>query len=71
MYFKGITQEDIQKERNEVLSTTAEDIRNYARLIENVIKQNFYCVVGGETKVNENKELFHKIIVPIKNNKQK
>lgn len=70
MYFKGITQEDIQKERDEVLSTTAEDIRNYARLIENVIKQNFYCVVGGETKVNENKGLFHRIIFPINNSKQ-
>jgi hypothetical protein len=71
MYFKGITQEDIQKERDEVLATTEEDIRNYARLIENVIKQNFYCVVGGETKVNENKGLFNRIIVPIKNAKQK
>ncbi|MGK0468792.1 insulinase family protein [Clostridium sp.] len=71
MYFKGITHKDIQKERNEVLSTTAEDIRNYARLIENVIKQNFYCVVGGETKVNENKGLFHRIVVPIKSYKQK
>ncbi|MGH4120112.1 insulinase family protein [Clostridium sp.] len=70
MYFKGITQEDVQRERDEVLATTSEDIRNYAALIENVIKQNFYCVVGGETKVNENKKLFHRIIVPIKNSKQ-
>jgi Zn-dependent M16 (insulinase) family peptidase len=70
MYFKGITQEDVQKQRDEVLATTSEDIRNYAALIENVIKQNFYCVVGGETKVNENKKLFDRIIVPIKNSKQ-
>lgn len=70
MYFKNISLQDIQKLRDEVLSTTAQDIRDYAGLIEDVVKQNFYCVVGGETKIVENKELFHKIIVPINNTKQ-
>ena len=69
MYFTGTTQEDIQKIRDEVLSTTAEDIRNFAEVIDAVIKQNVHCIVGGETKVNENKDLFDRIIAPIRNAK--
>ena len=69
MYFSGTTQEDIQKIRDDVLATTAEDIRNYADLLQAVIKQNLHCVVGSETKVNENRDLFDRIIVPINNSK--
>lgn len=67
MYFSGTTQEDIQKLRNEVLSTTAEDVRNFSKILEVVLKQDLHCVVGGESKINENKELFDRIIVPINN----
>jgi Zn-dependent M16 (insulinase) family peptidase len=69
MYFSGITQEGIQKLREEVLSTTAEDIRNLAEVLEAVIKQNVYCTVGGQTKIDESKDLFDNIIFPIKNPK--
>ena len=66
LYFSGTTQADIQKLRDEVLSTTDGDIRGFAEVLETVIKQNMFCVVGSETKVNENKELFDRIITPIK-----
>jgi len=69
MYFSGTSQEDIQVLRNEILATTASDIRNFADLLEEVLKQNIHCAVGSETKVNENKDLFDKIIVPIKKSK--
>ena len=69
MYFTGSTQEEVQKLREEVLSTTADDIRNFADVLEAVIKQNLHCIVGGETKVNENKDLFDRVIVPINNPK--
>jgi len=69
MYFTSTTQGDIQKIRDEVLSTTSGDIRNLADLLDIVIKQNLHCVVGSESKVNENKELFDRIIVPIKKTK--
>ena len=67
MYFSGTTQEDVQKLRDEVLSTTAEDIRNFANVLEVVIKQNLHCVVGGESKIIENRELFDRITAPINN----
>ena len=66
MYFSGTTQKDIQKIRDEVLTTTASDIRELADLLDVVIKQKLHCVVGSETKINDNKNLFDKIIVPIK-----
>ncbi|MBU3092286.1 insulinase family protein [Clostridium sp. CF011] len=66
MYFTGTTQADIQKLRDEVLSTTAGDIRNFADLLDTIKKQKLHCVVGSETKVNQNKDLFDRIIVPIK-----
>jgi len=69
MYFTKTTQNDIQKLRNEVLSTKASDIRNFADVLDNLLKQNLHCVVGSETKVNEHKDLFEKIIVPIKKTK--
>ncbi|MBU3158400.1 insulinase family protein [Clostridium frigoris] len=69
MYFSGTTQKDIQKIRDEVLETSASDIRELAGLLDAVIKQNLHCVVGSETKINNNKNLFDKIIVPIKKSK--
>lgn len=69
MYFSGTTQDDIQKLRDEVLSTTQEDIKKFAEVLEAVIRQNLHCVVGSETKINENKELFDETIVPINNYK--
>lgn len=61
MYIMGITQEDVQKYRNEILSTTAEDIRNYAPMMDAVIKQNNICVSGNENAINSNKALFQSI----------
>ncbi|MGV8980828.1 insulinase family protein [Clostridium sp.] len=69
MYFSGTTQDDMQRLRDEVLSTTAQDIRNFAEVLEVAIKQNTRCVVGSESKVNENSDLFDSIIVPINNHK--
>ena len=65
MYFSGTTNKDMQKIRDEVLETKASDIRELSTLLDVVIKQNLHCVVGGETKINDNKNLFDKIIVPI------
>ncbi|NMM63848.1 peptidase M16 [Clostridium sp. P21] len=58
LYLSGIKQSDLEKERKELISTTAEDIRNFAPAIDAVLKQNYLCVVGGETKIKENKKNF-------------
>ncbi len=62
MYVRGITKEDRQREREEVLSTTVKDIQSYSKTIEEVMKKDFICVVGNEKKIKENKDLFNNLI---------
>jgi Zn-dependent M16 (insulinase) family peptidase len=61
-FIRGISIEDIQRERDEVLSTSIQDIRELNSIIEEVNKQNYYCVIGGENKVKENSKLFGELI---------
>lgn len=57
-YFEKITPEMLRKEREEILSTTADDIRNMSKMVEDVLSQNIYCVYGNEDKIRENQQLF-------------
>jgi Zn-dependent M16 (insulinase) family peptidase len=61
-YIRGITREAIQGERNEVLGTNAETIKGYAPLIDDIVKQDCFCVLGNEGKIKENRELFKNIV---------
>ncbi len=60
-YFSNITHEDLQKERMEIISTTAQDIKDQADLIRDVMAANYLCVVGNEDKLKENRHLFNEI----------
>jgi Zn-dependent M16 (insulinase) family peptidase len=66
MYLAGITEEDLQKERDEILSVTADDIRSLRDIVKSVIDAGYICVIGNETKVMENKDLFKEIKTLIK-----
>lgn len=57
-YMNRVTEEALQRERDQVLDATAEDIRKLADVVEAVLKQNNICVVGSESAIEENKELF-------------
>lgn len=63
-YFSEITQADLQKERDEVLSASPEAIRALAPMVRDVLQHPYYCVLGSETKIKENKNLF-KTLVPV------
>jgi Zn-dependent M16 (insulinase) family peptidase len=65
MLLSGLTQEDVQRERDEVLSTTVEDLRKFAPMFRGGMKQNNICVFGSETKLAEDKNLFKTTIRPI------
>ncbi len=60
-YMSGITYEDLQKTRDEVLDATVEDIRALAAPIEAAISQRNICVVGNEDAIEANHELFDKV----------
>lgn len=60
-YFCGITQEMIQEDRDQVLNATAEDIRALAPLIQSILEDDTLCVVGSETAIRKEKELFQEV----------
>ncbi|MDO5336542.1 MAG: insulinase family protein [Eubacteriales bacterium] len=57
-YFCKITEEMLQKERDEILDADAEDIRALAEIVEAILAAGQICVVGSEMAVDKNKELF-------------
>ncbi|PID28191.1 MAG: peptidase M16 [Candidatus Cloacimonadota bacterium] len=61
-YFRGYKIEDIQTERDQLLNTTIEKIKSFSPVLKAVTDKDNICVVGTETKINENKELFNHII---------
>ncbi len=60
-YLINVTLEDLQKERDEILSTTQEDIRALAPYIEAVLADRGICVIGNEAKIRESEARFSQI----------
>ena len=54
----GITDEMVQKEREQVIDATVEDIRKCSELIRAFMDDHTLCVVGNAGKIEDNKDLF-------------
>lgn len=61
-YMRKITTEDLQKERDEILSASQQDMRELSDMLFELVKQKCYCVLGSERKIRENKELFGSLV---------
>ncbi len=61
LYMNKVTAEMIQTERDQILDATQEDIRALAGIAEAVLAADQLCVVGGEEKIEENKEIFGEV----------
>lgn len=57
----GITEEMLQKERDEILNAGQEDIRRLADLVQSVLDQQYFCIIGNEAKIKKDAELFQTI----------
>lgn len=51
-----------QRIRDEVLDITNADLQALAQVVEDCLSDGYICVVGGKQPIEENKELFNKII---------
>ncbi len=60
-YFTGVTEEDVQRERDQILAATEDDIRSSADMVDAVLAAGRICVLGNEDKVKENSSLFEVI----------
>ena len=65
-YLSGVDHKMMQKERDEVLNATKEDIRKLAPIVRAVLNTGSLCVIGNEEKIaadralfSETKNLFH------------
>lgn len=57
-YLTGVTFEDVQRERDEILNADAADIRALAGPVGEVLSQQNLCVLGNEEKLAGAKEMF-------------
>ena len=60
-YISDMTDKMRQQQRDEVLATTQEDIRNLADLVDACMKENAICVLGSSSKVNDAKDIFKSV----------
>lgn len=61
-YISQISNEDLQREREEVLSTTQENIRALSDLIKDIMEKNYFCVLGNEEKIKKSKDIFNNLM---------
>ena len=54
----GLTKEDLQRERQEVLDCTQEDVRKLGDYIEAFLEDGVLCVVGSAGKLRKEAERF-------------
>ncbi len=57
-YLTNLTFEEVQKERDELLACTQEDIRVLADYMDTIMKNEAVCVVGNGQAIEENKDMF-------------
>lgn len=57
-YLCKISQEDLQRERDQVLNAKEEDIRRLSAVVKALLEEDCICVIGNEKKILENKDLF-------------
>ena len=58
LYMNRVSAESIREERKQILEATDADIRALADNVAAVLKNNYFCVIGNEEKIEEQKELF-------------
>ncbi len=61
-YLRKISYEDRQREREDILLTNKETIKAFSDVINDIMKENYICVIGNEDKIKENKDRFNNII---------
>lgn len=60
-FLMGLTDEDLQKTRDEVLQTTPEIIRGLAGYVDAIVDHGVICAVGDEKKLESSKDAFYEV----------
>ena len=60
-YLTGISQEEMQKTRDQIIDATPADIRALAPLVKAVLTDDSICVIGNEDAIEKEKDLFDSV----------
>ena len=60
-WMSHVTEEDLQKERDQILGASQRSIRALEPLLRVVLEHGNICVIGGEQKIQSEKELFDQV----------
>ena len=60
-WMSHVTEAELQRERDQILSASQESIRALEPLLRAVLEHGNICVIGGEEKIQSEKELFDQI----------
>lgn len=61
-YLSNTDNKQLQKERDDILTATCEDIRALEPIVASVLGENYICVIGNEDKIEEDRDLFNNIV---------
>ena len=61
-YLMGLTDEDLQRDRDEILNANVEKIRKLAPYIEAIAEGDIICAIGGESKLDAAKDNFKEVL---------
>lgn len=61
MYYSDISDSEMQKERDEVLSTRLSDIQKIADIIDNAIKNRYACTIGSKDMIGKHSDMFDNV----------
>lgn len=65
--FSGSSEAEIEKRMSQAIDTRKDSIMAKAQLMDQLMKQDYLCVLGSQDKINQEKDLFS-VIRPIKIN---
>ena len=60
-YLTGITIEDLRTEREQIISTTVDDINSLGEVFERGAVEAVSAVIGNKEKVEKSRELFKEV----------
>lgn len=61
-YITGVTREDLQREREEILGASISELKQYSALFSEAMEKNYLCVLGNENKIKDNNSKFNNLI---------
>lgn len=62
MYITNTNKDDMQKIRDQVISTKISDIKALAPILKDTMDKGYICVLGNENIIEENKNVFNNLV---------